>query len=249
LPSVLVFMLLTAVIMQMFGLPSTPSRGAAMLRLNDALTLAFSLINAILVFAVLDAIRLCKRFVQLLQGSPSHWPQPTIDLFATQFHLKEPQSQSQETQAGTLDDWIDIHFIARHTEAIGKLMWYPAIVMTLLVIARADVFDNWTMPMHLLAIYLMLCVFLGYLALSLQRAAGAARETALTSTGQKLIAAKGRKLKVLATQIELLTAAIRDIHHGAFLPISQRPLVKAAMMGVGSVGGVALLNYLNIVAR
>ncbi len=248
-PLVVVFGLFALVVVERFGWPDTPYRGSAMFHLNWWLTAAFSLMNVVLVFAVLDAIRLCKRFVQHLQNASSNWPQATIQLFQAHFRVKEPQHRATEEYAGTLNDWIDVQFIAHHTEAITRLLWYPTIVMALLVFARANLFDSWSMPGSLLAIYLSMCTFLGYLAMSLQRSADRARETALARMRRKLIAAKGANAPALATQIELLIGEIRDLRRGAFLPMSQRPLVRTVLMGLGSLGGVELLGYLNIVAR
>lgn len=248
-PILLVFAAFSYLVVEMFGVPATPYRGAATLRLNTWLTIAFSLSISMLMFLILDAIRLCKRFVQHLQNAPSNWPDTTVRHFEKQFRIAKAQACDTTTAAATLNDWIDVQFIARHTESVMRLLWYPTVILALLLLARADVFDSWTTRGSLLAIYVALCACVVYLALSLQRSADRARETALTRMNQKLIAAKSNNASNLADQIELLAAEIRNLHRGAFLPVAQRPLVRTVLMGLGSLGGVELLNYLNIVAR
>ena len=46
------------------------------------------------------------------------------------------------------------------------------------------------------------------------------------------------------SQLQLLLERIRNLRQGAFLPFSQQPLVRAALVPLTGLGGIQFLEYI-----
>ncbi len=227
-----------------FDPPHVPTRGDASLHVNNGLMYITVALFVLLLFLSVDAIRLCERFIQNLRGGSTNWPDATIRKFSLQFGVTEPTERSKAASAGVLNDWIDIQFIACYTARIEKLIWYPFVIIALLVIARSKLFDNWDLPLSLLSVIAISVIYVVACAVILQRAAARARETAVEKMNAKLIHARGDPASAqLANQLAILTEEVRTIEKGAFLPLAQLPVVHAVAVMLSSFGGISVLEY------
>ncbi len=166
--------------MLLLGLPAQPHRGLVSLWANN-LALAVSIIVFIFLTAyVLDATRLCKRFVDVLAGSSTKWPGPLLIKWAAKLKIDQQY----------LDEWLDIRFIAKISEVVGRLIWYPFLVLFLLIVSRNPYFDNFDWPLSLWLIFGLNSAFVMCSAILLRRAAKRAREKELERLHVKLIAAQ-----------------------------------------------------------
>lgn len=160
---------------------------------------------------------------------------------ATRTHYR---SKRGNVPPDCLDDWIGTRLIADLIERVGKLLWFPGIVFFLLLIARLPWWDNW--PWHPAHVIIMTLNFIIALAsvLILQRAARAAKRAAeerLTAKVKKLHALASPPKQNDASQAESLLKEVREIHHGAFAPIWENPVVGAVLVGPG---GLTILQML-----
>ncbi len=185
---------------------------------------------------VVDAVWLCKRFIDRLAAKPTAWPR----------ELLKKHESARNLDPYFLDDWLDIRFIARLTKAVGVLIYYPFIVLALMLIARDGYFDDWDFPVGLMAMYVLGVVCIVACAVLLRRAAEEARKKAVGNLKNKLFLVKGRGPKHghVADQISLTIQEIEAEREGTFAPWAQHPVFGAVLFPSGGVGLIALLEYL-----
>ena len=154
------------------------------------------------------------------------------------------KKQAEIPPSALLREYLDIDFIAHGTDFVGRQIYYPFIVISLLILSRSSVFDFWTWPMALLII---VCFNAGYVIFSfnyLRHTAEDARKLCLKRLHDMLMAytAKGDGEGKEAKTIREATLLIQNEDRGAFAAISQQPLAKALLLPSGTAGIWALLQ-------
>ncbi|MCK7493891.1 MAG: hypothetical protein MZW92_23335 [Comamonadaceae bacterium] len=122
--------------------PLAPQRGDWSEWMEALTTTPPALAVQFLIFFVVDATLLCVFFVRGLRLHHANWPERTLQTFHARTGVPVEY----------LDDWIDLQFIARRTRAIGTLIYYPFIVLSLMLVARSSFFDDWYTPPTVLAV-------------------------------------------------------------------------------------------------
>jgi hypothetical protein len=213
-----------------------------------------------LTFFVFDATFRCLLFVNKLHRAQTasrsklhraqtEWPPNTMELFNDRLRL----------QTHLVDEWIDLEFVAKRTRCVGSLIYYPFVLIALLIVSRSTVFANYAPCLtNLIAAGISLSVVFGC-AIMLWWAATAARDTAKQNLTDGIIAARGHSPKVAdkcgdATQtdsddnlnypeqLETLWSRVDQLKDGAFRPFSQQPLVRALLWPLGSFGWTNLIE-------
>ena len=215
----------------MLGFPANPARGSLAPQVYACVTVIDVFATLFLMFVVIDAALFSRAFIRVLTAIRSDWPPQTVRLFTHTLKLPEPY----------LDDWIDMEFMARRTEQIMKLCYFPFIMLALLLITRNSIFAN--MPQHLPSLITAAigALLIGGSVYALRRSAETAREIARQKLTTKLIAEKGSNEK-RAAQVEVLLAGIDNLRVGAFAPWSSQPIVKAFILPLLTYGGTMLLQ-------
>jgi len=234
---VMLMLLLSELIASAIGdAPIAPQRGeltGAMQMLSSAIWPVFFF----LVFFVVDATMLCVFFVRGLGMHHANWPERTLKAFTARTCLPSEY----------LNDWIDLQFIARRTRSVGALIYYPFIVLSLMLLARSSFFDNWyTAPSVTILATLSFAIVLGC-AIALRRSVEVSRRQALGNLRDEVLRAKGANNSVLVSQLEALRERVEKLHEGAFAPYSEQPLLKALLMPFLTYGGTSLFDYLSLV--
>jgi len=141
-----------------------------------------------------------------------------------------------------------MHFVARRTHVVARLVYYPFIVISLMVLSRSSVFDNWSMPTGLAIVTTSSVLIALGCAIVLRSGAEMLRRAAIwrLTNAQVLLKGQDDKARHTADQIDVMIAQIRAFDTGAFAPYSQQPLVRALMLPLTSYGGAALVDYLSI---
>jgi hypothetical protein len=85
-----------------------------------------------LIFFVFDATLFCLLFVNELRRGLTQWPLETKELFEDRLGLKHE----------LIAEWINLDFVARRTKCISNLIYYPFVVIALLIVSRT-VFANY----------------------------------------------------------------------------------------------------------
>lgn len=214
-----------------------PQRGPVSSSVHLLLAIAAIVLMNFLVFYVADATLICLRFVRELRPGRANWPDRAIQFFGRQMGITKPE---------VVDYWINLQFIAQRTRCVTGLIYYPFIVLSLLLLSRSQFFDNWQMPTMALAMALFDIGVVLLSAICLRRAAEKARRQALTAVGDWLLQAHAPDAQALPAprQLELLRERIKTLDEGAFAPFSQQPLLKAVLLPFATLGGSSLLDFL-----
>jgi len=248
-----VFFIFAGLLIWTFGLPSVPSRGEAS-QLANTLVLGFSVpVFVILVMTVFVTTIQSVDLITQLGECDSVWPDSTLDKFDLMSNNKELTKLCKKLEANKkyhLGEWLDIRFIAAHTESVGKLVYYPFIILALMIFARSKIFDNWDMPISLVLIFLSTAILTLGSAFFLRRAAERVRQNTIKKISSMKMAlacqpeSYSPACKAMEKQIDLALTQIQEIKEGAFQPLSHEPAFQAFLIPFGSFGGVALLENL-----
>jgi len=228
------YFILAILLVCLFGLPFRPYRGEANLWADAVLSVLSTASVVILIFFVVDATLLCTRFVEHLCSHPTKWPPPLIG---------KPAEASNMDQKD-LPEWLGIQFIAKRTEAVGRLIFYPFIVLFLMIVSRNSFFDHFDWPISLLLLFGLLAAYAIVCVITLRNSAEKARKQAIRQLKEKLIVVQAAGDENKAKPITYTLAEIAAIEGGAFAPFSQHPVLKALAMPFGGAGLLTLLDYL-----
>lgn len=244
-PTTFLYISLGISLIWLWDFPNAPVRGQAAMVVHYTSLVIFVLLYSLLLFCVIDAVKLFEALIRNLMGAETKYPESTNNAFVKKLGMDD------NLVSRYADDWIDIQFIAERTESTARLVYYPFIILAIGLVSRSQIFDNWHTPASLGIIFLIGAVYAAYSAYSLRKTAENAREEALSRMTQKLIAARGdtavsdRTLK----QLELMFEDIKNERRGAFLPLSQQPFWKALLLPLSGFGGVEILQYLLLVQK
>ena len=119
----------------------------------------------------------------MLTQAPTEWPEKTWRIFEDKSGLKP----------GDLGEYVTIKVIAERTEAVGKLIFYPFLILFLTIVSRSSFFDRWHWPVSLILVYGLSSLLAVYAVWQLRGAAEQARNFALARLNSKLFRAFGGK--------------------------------------------------------
>ena len=237
LPQVTVALCVAWLIMVLFGFPKTPCRGSSCFAINDTLIVMSVTAMMLLIFYVVDATRLCRRWVNCIAMNKVRWPDDTLAKIAGERGIGKEN----------LDEWLGIELIAERTTVIGNFIYFPFIVMFLLGIARYNYLDNWDFPLALVIIFTLNATLIFVNSMALRKSAEIAKREAIKRLESKLIQLPGQTPDEIKQrqQIEWAIRAIKNNRRGAFLPFTQHPFFGAAIaLPSGGFGLALLLEYL-----
>jgi hypothetical protein len=232
--SILFFLLSYALIVAL-GSPVTPARGAFAWWVDRIVVLSTVGALIVLIFCVGDMIRLCDKFAYCLGAPvPNRWPHAARKAFGVKPVDKETP----------LDAWIDVRFLAEWTGRIGGMIYYPFVVLLLVIVARSSIFDSWDMPPSLVTVLLLSIAMASATVFILRRAAERLRRVSIDRLVTALVVEEGAaadeaKIKQLRTVLD----EVRQLGEGAFAPITSQPIVRASLLPLSGAGGIALLEY------
>ncbi len=218
-----------------FANPPVPARGSVSLVAYVTVTGLLLLTTWFLIFSVADTTLLTWRVIKGFRMETGIWPQKTLQQFS--HRLKLPPE--------VLDDWIDLVFVSKRTKCVTTFIYYPFLIIALLVVSRSRLFANYGVSFpDLITTGIALLIVIGC-AVALRLSAEALRASALRRLNDRIMAARqSQDGERLAGQLELLSRRVEELRDGAFTPFSQQPLVRAMLLPLGSFGGTALLEYL-----
>lgn len=222
-----------------------PQRGELSRQVHRALLVPAVVAMYYLEFFVVDATTLCVGFVTGLRQQAANWPTSTKEAF--QRRLGIPSE--------FLDSWIDLRFIALRTRCVTRLIYFPFIVLSLLLLSRSAAFDDWFMPTSTIVLAAAGAAIAVGCALALRLGAEASRRSALDQIRDALMRAHAGRADLVSStspaadeptveQLKLLQARVEGLQEGAFAPFWQQPLLKAVLLPFATLGGSTLLDYM-----
>jgi hypothetical protein len=157
-------------VFQLSPQPLPPARGAMAFKF-DAVVFCLAGVGLLLLsFYVVDAIQLNSNFIRMFGREVTKWGRRVVD----RSHRSPPLTEEE------LSAYHEIFFVEQRTQVVAPLIWYPLLVLTLVVVARSSLFDNWTWPPGLMLIIGITAAWALGSAILLRRAAEHLRETALS---------------------------------------------------------------------
>jgi hypothetical protein len=186
-----------------------------------------------LTFLVADATLYSRSFIKRLTAMSTIWGQPTILQYQGHFQLLDPRD---------FRDWIGLQFLAERTRCINKLIYFPFLVLAILIFSRSHFFDDFSMPWSgVIAYSASFCILVGT-AVAYRSTAEKARRVAARHLADRIIAAKGRGCDATAEQLQKLLTDTQELREGAFAPWTSQPLVRALLLPLLTYGGTILLH-------
>ncbi|MEY3788179.1 MAG: hypothetical protein RLZ75_2386, partial [Pseudomonadota bacterium] len=246
-----------SIIFLCFGLwaimpPFVPYRGDPSFIAN-CIALGFSVVPFVfLIMAVCGITIHSTLFIKELDKLPSVWPKEKLRelglINISNSHLQLFLIKLVSEKKYHLNEWLDIKFIATYSKVVGNLLYYPFIILALMILARSKVFDNWDLPTGLLIVLSIAVILTLGSAFYLRYVAEQARKKVIKEiTKMKIFLAsqvKDNGHEEMQEQIDLILADIKEIHEGAFQSLTSDPAFQALLIPFGGYGGVMLLENL-----
>src|SRR4029077_3842372 len=132
LPLTVLYFVIAFCVISSFGQPPSPARGPLCLAVDFGITLVTVVLFLAFTFFVLDATYLNTRFIHYLVQGDTHWPYGAHGQFG-RMNL-EPED---------LTEYMDIRLIAMRTKAVGRFVYFPFVILVLMIASRISFFDNW----------------------------------------------------------------------------------------------------------
>lgn len=218
-----------------FGIPSSPARGELAYIADKASSFFFLYLLFVLIFYILDSILVCTTFVQSFMSEKLKWPRNMIESVA-------PEALKYHTNEQVAVGQLRVELAQDVARVVQNLVYYPTIAICILLIARMGNLERWGWPP---ALNLTLgFVFVLTLA-GMWRIASAANEVR-TSSIESLqkeefrLAQCGKEREHIGMVIDRI-AAMKD---GIFAPLSEHPLVRAALLPLATLGSATLYGHL-----
>lgn len=226
----LVYMAFASLVFTWFEMPVAPCRGAIACTL-DKMLLGFSILAMIyLLFIVVDATRLCLVWIDHLSHDCISWKQL-------------PRLPSQVELPGNHAHLLyKIEMIGDRTAAVSRLVYYPVLVVLLMMLARSTYFDDWGIPQPVAIVIGLNFVVAFSSAVMLNRTAEQVRRKivqALKDEELKFAATADGKLpqaEKSGLEIGKLIQHINDTQTGAFRKPWEQPVVRSAFLLLGGIG-------------
>lgn len=230
------------------ALPVTPFTGEVNAIASLVTRLAVLIPYIFLIFLVSDITRLNSRFVELLSKYNMSWPKETISKYCKMY------GYSKEV---TIEK-LKLKLIVDRSIVVDKLIFLPFIILTLMILSRSSYFDRWHTPPQLAVVILLGASIALFSAVRLRLSAKNARNRALTTLKNiykvqlykekvsSKLASKGFNdcSEGMSSRLNNLISEIESMSTGPFLPIAKHPIITAAAMPFGGLGGLYLLEYL-----
>ena len=222
------FCIFAFTILHLFPQPPPPARGEMAFQIDNIVFYGAGVGLLLLSFYVVDAIQLNSNFIRMFGREVTRWGREVVD----RSHRRPPLTEKE------LSAYHEIFFVAQRTQVVAPLIWYPLLVLTLIVVARASLFDNWTWPASLVLIFGIIAAWALGSAILLRRAAEQLRETALSDLRRfRLI---GHEVDAKRQTFDELIAEIRDLKTGAFAPLTDQPFIRAVLFPGAALGLLAV---------
>ena len=207
-----------------FGdMPLMPIRGVICNSVNLFLLLVVVIVTIVLNFFVVDATRLCQRFIQNLSNAPTIYPKKTLRKF---------RGEADKAVDDDLEDWLDMQIIAARSAEVSKLIYYPFITLFLLVLARARYWDDWTWQPLMILVFVFNTAWAVSSAFVLQQSAKAAKAHALESLRHKISQLPETGSELRLQRLTKMREDISALNSGAFAGYLNNPILGALSLPI-----------------
>jgi len=222
-----------------FDMPNIPARGKTGFDTNNVILYLAVALYIVLIFFIADITHLSNHFIWLLRENKMViWPEKILQDYCYDYGLSRNEARYK----------LHMDLVSQLTGAVNTFIYYPFIILFLLILSRSHYFDNW----HYTPLLFILIGFTVIIALvSAIRLRKGALDTriyilekldemswyALTKDNQS-------QNKLSSVRLEKLIYEIKNLQTGLFLPLLQQPIVHSVFISFSGVGGLHLIDYL-----
>ena len=227
--NVLFYLVIAASIFLLLGSSPAPIRGEVIGKVMLPVTLISVIGMLFIIFFVVDTTRLCIAWILALSGDNILWDKNKIKEINNKLNLKDDVTLL----------WIKMHMIAERTQVVGELIYFPFIIIILMLVSRISFFDHWGFPQALAIIITVNIVIATSNAFRLRNVAEQARTKILEELNKRYIYAQGHAAKKdssPADQINAMIENIRCLREGAYKPFLEQPVVRGFIILLGGIG-------------
>jgi hypothetical protein len=225
-----------------FGFPQVPHRDSNLMGL-DALINRGLLLPAFIFLLFLVGEIVAKSIDLVEQCFPdgkkgAEWPYSTLSGQANPFGIA----------AIDMKEWVGVRFMMNLSKRIYGIIGYPLLIALLMVLARSNYFDNWTLSVALKLVITSSIGLLIYWDYQLKRAVDKAKNNALNLLRQKAMKYKfdaghrGDKINQLITFIE------QDAD-STYKALNQRPIFINCLLILLAILADYAIDYTQLVNK
>lgn len=211
-----VFLVIGQVAMGICGQPFVPFRGMVAEAVDHRILVAAVFLMVVVIFLVLDIMRMAGIFVRKLVS-------------------KDLCSVNPD------DSLTKLQLVAWLTARIDVFIYYPAVLMALMLLARTDYLDNWDFPLGLIIVVGLGAGYVVASAVLLRGASEEARRHVLHELSNRLLAAPQ---PTTAEHLKQVMENISGVREGAFRPYTELPVFRAVALPSGAYGVVAFIEFM-----
>ncbi|MBX3470851.1 MAG: hypothetical protein KF878_28625 [Planctomycetes bacterium] len=136
---------------------------------------------------------------------------------------------------------VVMHLVARHTAVVGNMIYYPFILLLVMLLARLPVFDHHDWPASLIAVYCGSFGFAVACGLAMRTTAERMRRSFLELIDHEIATSRdGDEVTSLQRRREAIAAQ----QEGAFGPLTRNPVLRASLIPFSGLGSVQLIETL-----
>jgi hypothetical protein len=141
---------------------------------------------------------------------------------------------------------LAVDLVARRSQALIKLIYFPFAVFALMAIARSSVFDNWDTPVGLAIVLLLPFITVIGFVIWLRLETESFHKKALSEARAQLLRLHGLPdiLPAHLWQLDKLFEGLREESRGSFQNLALQPIVRALLLPVGGLSGIEILEHL-----
>ena len=219
-------------IFMLIGFPTTPCRGETCFNWDKAILILSVVTMWLLVFFVVYVTRLCARMVKWVLQPGVEWP-PRHKTREPWFHnsMKDALANIQHS----------LWFCGQLTEVVGTLIYYPFIIVLVMIVSRSSFFDDWDLPISLLIVIGSNIGLAVFSAFHIRGTAENARGRVLNDLTSMLSTSSSSLGKA---QVQKVISEVQNFKKGAFCPFAEQPILKAFAIPSGGYFLMLFIEYL-----
>ncbi len=231
----------TFILFWIYGTPIVPARGDRAWSIYQILTITDVFAMFFLIFLVVNSTLYCYLFVRQLSNFHSRWPDSTTDDARRALGLvtSGPRSRLRELTDGEkkgVDDWIDLRLIAMRSACVNLIVWYPFIVIALMMLSRSSLFANFPLSPPIAITQLIGAALIFGCALALNGVAERQRDISQAHLRDEILQFQLSGRSDRAEQWRSVLHRVTALREGSFLPFLQQPVVRGLLLPLGSAG-------------
>ena len=194
-----------------------------------------------LAYLFVDEVRKCRTLARRLISAPAPWGDQTLETFAQQRSIRLYASGSVRDG---LARWIGVRLLAEKTLASENVIYYPFVVLLLIIVVHSGLFDNWRFVPSIILVLVTGVLVIAACILFLRFSVKQVRDSALTSMQMALARDLRDGAENEIQSLKLMIEDVRNERRGAFRPVFNDPIFKALLMPLGGYGSLYLIDYL-----